>query len=424
MKRYPAYKDSGVEWLGEVPEGWVVVQARHLVHCLDGQRVPLNASERADVPGEIPYWGANGVVDTVATALFNEPLVLLGEDGAPFFDKSKPVAFFSKGPIWPNNHIHVLRARNSVLSEFLTYAFNAVEYGDYVDGSTRDKLTQAQLMSIVLPLPPLPEQQAIAGFLDREVGKIDALVEEQRRLIALLAEKRQAVISHAVTKGLNPAAPLKPSGTDWLGDIPEGWEYLRLSIVCNFEQGKAHEPYFDDDGKYICVTARFVSSSGEHAKRCSANLTPATGGDILMVMSDLPDARALARSFLVDEDDVYAVNQRVCKISVLAGDPRFFSYQLNRHPDLLAENDGFNQTHLSNGSFTKLKLLVPPLDEQVKIADYLEGTLRRFDSLTAVATSAITLLQERRAALISAAVTGKIDVRDISSQSIPEPEPA
>lgn len=134
-----------------------------------------------------------------------------------------------------------------------------------------------------------------------------------------------------------------------------------------------------------------------------------------MVMSDLPNGRALARAFLVDQNDMYAVNQRVCRITMQKGDPRYFAYQLNRHSTLLSEDDGFNQTHLSNASFTKLKLLVPPGEEQTKISDYLDEKVGAFDALTVAATSAITLLQERRAALISAAVTGKIDVRDFAS---------
>lgn len=141
-----------------------------------------------------------------------------------------------------------------------------------------------------------------------------------------------------------------------------------------------------------------------------------------MVMSDLPNGRALARAFLCDRDETYAVNQRVCRITVRNGDPRFFTYQLDRHTTLLSEDDGVNQTHLSNSSFTKLNLLVPTPIEQSRIADYLDKAVTDFDALAAAATSVISLLQERRAALISAAVTGKIDLRPHFAQSLSEPE--
>lgn len=106
---YPTYKDSGVEWLGEIPEGWEVKRLRHVTKCFDGQRIPLNSEQHGNMQGNYPYWGANGIVDYVNEWIFDENLVLLGEDGAPFFEPFKDVAFIVSGKIWVNNHIHVLR---------------------------------------------------------------------------------------------------------------------------------------------------------------------------------------------------------------------------------------------------------------------------------------------------------------------------
>jgi type I restriction enzyme S subunit len=192
-------KPSGVEWLGDVPAHWKVVRLRYLVDCLDGVRVPLNAEERAQRPGEVPYWGANCVVDYVDVALVSEPVVLLGEDGAPFFDKSKQVAFHVTNPIWPNNHVHVLRPREYLVGQFLTAVLNATDFAAFIAGSTRDKLTQASMNAIPVPLPPLAEQRAIAAFLDRETAKIDTLVAQAESAISLLTERRSALISAAVT---------------------------------------------------------------------------------------------------------------------------------------------------------------------------------------------------------------------------------
>ena len=139
-----------------------------------------------------------------------------------------------------------------------------------------------------------------------------------------------------------------------------------------------------------------------------------------MVMSDLPNGRALARAFMTDQSDVYAVNQRVCSITVKEGDGRYFLYQLNRNPGLLCNDDGLNQTHLSNSDFKTLHLVVPPLGEQTQIATFLDGEIARVDGLTKQAGHSTVLLRERRAALISAAVTGKIDVRGL----VPLAEPA
>jgi len=209
---YPAYRDSGVEWLGEVPGHWEVKKLSWLTDCLDGRRVPLNAEERGRMQGEYPYWGANSIVDYVDRWLFDEKLVLLGEDGAPFFDRSKSVAFQVTGKIWVNNHAHVLRPRPIIESKFLAHVLNCVDYRAFIDGTTRDKLTQGDMNAIPIQYPPVPEQQTIATFLDHQTARIDTLIAKKQRLIELLQEKRTALITHAVTKGLDPNVAMKDSG--------------------------------------------------------------------------------------------------------------------------------------------------------------------------------------------------------------------
>jgi type I restriction enzyme S subunit len=274
---------------------------------------------------------------------------------------------------------------------------------------------QSAIMELVIATPSLAEQTAIAEFLDRETGKIDELVAEQRRLMELLKEKRQAVISHAVTHGLNPAAPLKPSGIEWLGDVPAHWQVMRLCLLADFESGMAHEPFVDDNGKYIYVSARFISTGGESRKFCTQNLSPAKKNDVLMVMSDLPNGRALAKAFFVCDDGPYAVNQRVAIIRATPANPRSLYYFLDRNPGFLMHDDGMNQTHLWNDLFTKFPTLVPPYAEQQQIAEFIDAQTAMFDTLTAEAQRAIDLLQERRTALISADVTGQIDVLGVAA---------
>ena len=191
-------KDSGVEWLGEIPAHWEVQALGRMTECLDGRRVPLNAEERGRMRGEYPYWGANGIVDYIDRWSFDEELVLLGEDGAPFFDRSRPVAFCVSGKFWVNNHAHVLRPRGMVPS-FLAHSLNCVDYHLFIDGTTRDKLTQGNMKRIPLQRPPVSEQRAIAEFLDRETGKLDGLVAKVREGMERLKEFRSALITAAVT---------------------------------------------------------------------------------------------------------------------------------------------------------------------------------------------------------------------------------
>jgi type I restriction enzyme S subunit len=149
--------------------------------------------------GDYPYWGANSIVDYVDRWLFDEELVLLGEDGAPFFDRTKSVAFHVSGKIWVNNHAHVLRPQRSIDGAFLANALNCVDYRAFIDGTTRDKLTQGDMNAISIQYPPTVEQRAIAAFLDRETARIDALVAKVRDAIGRLKELRTALISAAVT---------------------------------------------------------------------------------------------------------------------------------------------------------------------------------------------------------------------------------
>jgi type I restriction enzyme S subunit len=202
---YPEYKDSGVNWLGEIPKHWDTASLKYLTTCLDSQRIPLNAEDRATRQGKYPYWGANGIVDHINDWLFDEELVLLGEDGAPFFDPYKDVAFVVEGKIWVNNHIHVLRIKKGTGAHFLAYCLNIVDYGLFIEGSTRDKLTQGKMRSIPIQCPPLPEQRAIAAFLDRQTARLDALVTEQRRLSELLRERRAEPRCHPRPQPRRPA---------------------------------------------------------------------------------------------------------------------------------------------------------------------------------------------------------------------------
>ena len=200
-------------------------------------------------------------------------------------------------------------------------------------------------------------------------------------------------------------AEYKDSGIDLLGDIPTSWRIQPLLTVCDFQSGKAHEPYIDDDGEFICVNSRFVSTGGESLKFCNQNFSPAQPNDILMVMSDLPNGRALAKAYFVQEGEKLAVNQRVCILTPHNANPRFLYHLLNRNHLFLMHDDGANQTHLSNALFTKFPALLPPELEQEKIANFLDHETAKIDLLIEKQQGLIALLKEKRQAVISHAVT-------------------
>ena len=222
-----AMKDSGIEWIGEIPEGWMVSKLQYFIDCYDGRRVPVDAAERT--PGPYPYWGAGSIMDYVNDYLFDEELLLLGEDGAPFFDYTRPVAFYSNEKIWVNNHIHVLKPHADICIKYLLHYLNNVDYKSYINGSILNKLTQSNMNKIALLLPPVSEQQIIADYLDTECAKIDAVIEQTRASIEEYKKLKQSVITQAVTKGIRPGRRMVNSGVDWLGQIPAEWAVFRIA---------------------------------------------------------------------------------------------------------------------------------------------------------------------------------------------------
>ena len=418
---YPVYKPSGVEWLGDIPEGWGITRIKFVSECLDGARIPLNASERGEMSGPYPYWGANKVVDHIDRFIFDEELILLGEDGAPFFDPHKDVAFKVTGKIWPNNHVHILRPNMDLIAtSFVTYCLNVTEFHHYITGSTRDKLNQSDMNEIVLRFPPLLEQTKIAVFLDYETAKIDGLIAKQQRLIALLEEKRQAVISHAVTKGLDPTTPLRPSGIDWLGDVPAHWEVKNYRYATQIYRGKfGHRPRNDPslyrNGTFPFIQTGDVARADKYIDEFKQTLNKKGAA-----VSELFPAGTLVMAIAANIGDTAILNfEAYAPDSVVGFKPNkgvsleFLRYSLIAAlPALEKTSTQSTQANLNIDRIGSVQGAFAPIDEQIAIASYLDLMAHKFLALTSKAQSAITLLKERRTALISAAVTGKIDLRD------------
>lgn len=398
----------------DLPRGWRLTPVRYAVTCLDGKRVPLNADERGQRQGNFPYWGANGVVDSIDEYLFDEPLVLLGEDGAPFFDKTKNVAFFVTGKIWVNNHIHVLRASPAFEPRFVAYALNAIDYTPWIEGSTRDKLTQDKMGSITLPTPLLSQQVAIADYLDSESHRIERLIDAKQRLIDLLAEKRKAIIGTAVTRGLDQQVPTRPSGVAWLGAVPGHWEIERA--------------------RWLFRERDVRSGSGEEELLTVSHLTgvtPRSEKDVNMFEAETTEGYKLCEpgDLVINTLWAWMGAMGVAPIKGIVS-PAYNVYEpgprlLPAYIDALIRLPVFAQevTRYSKGvwssrlrlypeGFFEVLLPVPPLKEQQAIVEHIARETAKLDSLRTATERTIALLKERRAALIAAAVTGQIEVTE------------
>lgn len=422
FKPYHMQQGYGVGWLRSVPAHWNIVRLRHLVTCLDGKRVPLAAAERGKILGPYPYWGANRIIDYVNDYLFDEELVLLGEDGAPFLERDKPVAFFSQGKVWPNNHIHVLRPKGSAQPEFLAYALNCVDYARYIGGATRDKLTQSQMKALPIPVPFATEQRAIVRFLNHADLRIQRYIRAKEKLIGLLEEQRQAIIHQAVTGRINvetgqPYPAYKDSGVEWLERVPEHWTVRRnkwlfternetgfgflpvLSVslhqgVCvrDIEAGGRKRQMAERD-RYQRARRGDIAYNMMRMWQGAVGVVPADGlvSPAYVVMSPVDDVRSPYYGYLFRIDAYKQVVKRSSRGIVSDRDRLYWE------------------------AFNRIASIVPPTGEQAGIARFLERADRRTSARRATAQRQIELLREYRTRLITDVVTGKLDVREAAA---------
>lgn len=429
LKKYPQYKPSGIEWIGEIPEEWELNKLKYLTDNYDSKRVPLSSDQRGIKQGEYPYYGATGVIDNINEYLFDGDYVLVGEDGAPFFITNRDVAFKVTGKFWVNNHAHILKCKDEINEEILVYQLNLVDYRRYITGSTRDKLTQSDLASIILIDIPKSEQTAIANYLDDKTAKIDTLIEKKKKLIELLKEERTAVINQAVTRGINTNVKLKDSGIEWLGEIPEHWEVKKLKYILKPTKGALKPGPFGSDlknsdvspsGTYKVYTQRNVIENdfeqGEDfvsdEKFTELNAFEIFPGDILLTTRG-----TIGRSALFTKGLQRGV-LHPCLIRLQINDSKSLNNWLLIY---FNESSYFIDNVKLNSNSTVIDVIygytlrdviipIPPVAEQYQIIQYIETETKQIDGTISKIEKEIELLAEYRTALISEVVTGKIKV--------------
>ena len=405
MERYEKYKDSEIEWIGEIPEHWKVKKVKYLSKNFDGKRIPLNSGQRAKITGDIPYYGANGIVDYVNDFLFDGEYVLIGEDGAPFFIKNRDVAFLVKGKFWVNNHAHILKINQRNNPKIIAYLFNCVDYKEYITGSTRDKLTQDQLSSIKLLKVPFKEQTAIANYLDHKTAEIDELINQKEQLLKLYEEEKTAIINQVVTKGINPDVKLKDSGIDWLGEILEHWEVKKLKYVVKLITEKSNgdfkkvglENIESNSGKFIETNSEF---QGEGIRFQIGDILYGKLRPYLskVLLSDFEGAAV---------GDFFVLRPNVKYLS------DFIKYRLLSSSFTEISNSstyGSKMPRVSWEFMSHLFFALPIEEEQTTIVQFIETEVSLINSKSEKTKKLIDLLKEYKTALISEVVTGKIKV--------------
>ena len=415
MKRYPEYKESGVGWIGEIPRYWQTATIKHLTKNLDGKRVPLSGEIRAEQKRTYPYYGANGVIDYVEDYIFEGEHILIGEDGAPFFDKTREVSLLASGKFWVNNHCHILKNMGTGEARFIVHCLNSVDYFEYITGSTRDKLTQADLNRIKIPVPTYQEQIQIADFLDRKTGQIDELIRIKERRIELLQEQRTALINQAVTKGLDPNVEMKPSGVEWIGEIPKYWEMINTKYLFRLVTEPAPK---NNDYELLSIYTNIGVKPRKELEQ-KGNRATTTDGYWLLKKGDFIVNKLLAWMGAIGLSNYEGVTSPAYDIlrKVRPLNERFYEYLFRcglYFIEFKKWSRGIMEVRLRLyfDQFGQIPLVFPPVDEQDKIVNFLDHKTKQIDELIAAEQRKIELLKEYRQSLISEAVTGKIDVRN------------
>jgi type I restriction enzyme S subunit len=445
--RYPKYKDSGVEWLGEVPEHWEATRAGSLgVFSSSGiDKKLVEGESRVQMFNYLDVYKSNDKVlryspDLMTTTAPEDKIVehsvvdgdLLITPSSETRDDIGHAARVISPPCPVVYSYHVIRFRlaSPRIAPYLAYAWNAAPVRAYFEavctGTTRKVLVRDDLRNAPLAIPPIAEQAAIAAFLDRETAKIDALIAEQQRLIELLQEKRQAVISHVVTKGLNPDAPMKDSGVEWLGKVPKHWKCSRLKHL--IEEGTSISYGIVQPGEPLEEGVPFVQttnmSSGDFAIESLQKTTAAianqyprstlSGGEVLLGIRASIGATHIAPMTLRGANLSRGV-ARIVPSGLIASEFLVAALRAGStatYWQLAQQGSTFNEVSIA--TVRDLPVLVPPNEEQKEIAERIRRDSAYYEETIATAQRCSALLQERRSALISAAVTGQIDVRGLA----------
>lgn len=404
--KYAEYVDSGVEWLEASPSNWGLFLGKRLFKQRKEKAYPRDEQLAASQ--------AFGVVPQKKMMTLTGNKVMLALGGTDTFRHVEENDFVISLRSFEGGIEHsaytgcvspaytVLTSIHTIVPLFYKYLFKSRPYIAALQASTdslRDgkSITFEQFGAIPLPNPSISEQTQIARFLDHETAKIDALIAEQKRLIKLLQEKRQAVISHAVTKGLDPNVPMKDSGVEWLGKVPSHWEVKKIKHFFTLQRGHDLASSQFKEGKYPVYGSNGVIGYHSEYTTKGPSITVGRSGSVGEV------------NYV--SNDFWAHNTSLFLKSVRNGDMEYVYYVL-LSMDLKSLAAGSAVGSLDRNNIHSRFLAIPSMSEQVDISKFLKEQLKSFDSLAEKVNENIILLKERRSALISAAVTGKIDVRD------------
>lgn len=412
MKRYDEYKDSGVEWIGEVPRHWEVVRTRYLCNLCTGNKDTIN---RVD-DGKFPFYVRSPKVERINTYSFDGEAILMAGDGVG----AGKVFHYANGKFDYHQRVYNFHNFKKVIGKFFYYYItNNFRYIIEEGGAknTVDSVRLYMIQNFLITVPPKEEQREIVFYLDKKCSEIDNVISAQQKRIALLQELKQSVITHAVTKGLNPNVEMKDSGVEWIGKIPASWDVVHLKrILRERMQYGANEPAESDDityPRYIRITD--ITANGELRPETFKSLEPSKAKDYLLDKGDVLFARSgatVGKTFLFNADIKacyagYLIKASCDKRRML---PEYLYYYTQSGAYECWKNSVFIQSTIQNIGADKYQMMyipVPSKDEQKQIVEYTMRKSQIFDAAISKAQHQVELLQEYKQSLITEVVTGK-----------------
>ena len=437
-KPYPTYKPSGVEWLREIPAHWEVKRLwATVLSCQNGvwgaepngsndiACVRVADFDRVRFRANIDRPTLRSVETDVfqTRKLYPGDLLLEVSGGGEKQPVGAVVLYDNEQPAVCSNFIAQLRPSKGFEPNFLAYLHSTlysarVNVRSIKQSTGIQNLDKASYLNEAAGFPSLPEQRAIAVFLDRETAKIDSLVAMKERLIELLQEKRTAIISRAVTKGLDPNVPMKDSGVEWLGEIPAHWEVKRVKHICLVRRGASPRPianpaYFDANGEYgwvriadVTASNQYLNQTSEYVSELGRSLSVSLEPGELIVSI----AGSVGKPIITDMK--CCIHDGFVHFLGVSEHLEYLYYILSSDQPYIGLGKVGTQLNLNTDTIGDIQLPVPSLSEQRSISERLDSQTTKIDALIAKFREAIERFQELRFALISAAVTGRIDVRE------------
>lgn len=407
-------KDSGIEWIGMIPEGWEVCRLKNIVACHDELRKPISADKRENHLKLYDYYGASGVIDTIDDYNVDGTVLLIGEDGANLKLRNLPLIYRASGKFWVNNHAHILIVNKKHSYDYVAYLLEAGDYSNYITGSAQPKLSQFNLMRFPVAIPNYTEQENISFFIHRECSKIDSILSETRSSIEEYKKLKQAVITQAVTKGVRGEQKMKDSGVEWIGKVPSKWNCIKIKYLFEIRKRIAgKEGYTVLSITQTGIKPKNISSNEGQLADSYSNYQLLHFGEFAMNHMDLLTGWVDISNY----NGVTSPDYRVFSLKdTITNHPRYFLYLMqmcyfNRIFYSMAQGvSSLGRWRLQSDKFLNCIFPVPSIEEQKEISAYLDTTCSEIDKLIAKKEQLVKELESYKKSLIYEVVTGKREV--------------